>query len=82
VSNQWALRPNNMFNLDSAIIEWRRKIISAGIKSPDLLDELESHLREDVGAANARRCNGGAGVSRGRPARGRRRNLNREFAKF
>ena len=37
-----------MFNLDLAIAEWRRKMISAGIKSRDVLDELESHLREDV----------------------------------
>jgi len=37
-----------MFNLDSAIFEWRRKMISAGIRSADVLDELEGHLREDI----------------------------------
>jgi hypothetical protein len=36
-----------MFNLDQAITEWRRQM-SAGIKSPAVLDELESHLREDM----------------------------------
>ena len=37
-----------MFNLDQAIMEWRRQMLGAGIKAPALLDELESHLREDV----------------------------------
>lgn len=37
-----------MFNLDNAITEWRRRMVMAGIKSPTLLDELESHLRDDV----------------------------------
>jgi len=37
-----------MFNLDQAIIEWRRQMIAGGIKEPSVLDELESHLREDV----------------------------------
>jgi hypothetical protein len=37
-----------MFNLDQAIIEWRQKIIATGLNTPAVLDELESHLREDV----------------------------------
>jgi len=37
-----------MFNLDEAIAEWRRQMLAAGIKTPTPLDELESHLREDV----------------------------------
>src|SRR5438045_7910206 len=37
-----------MFNLDHAIAEWRRQMSSGGIKSRHVLDELESHLREDV----------------------------------
>jgi hypothetical protein len=37
-----------MFNLDQAIAEWRRQMNSAGLKSREILDELESHLREDV----------------------------------
>jgi hypothetical protein len=36
-----------MFNLDQAIAEWRRQMLSAGIKTPVPLDELESHLREE-----------------------------------
>lgn len=37
-----------MFNLDQAIIEWRRQMIAGGIKTPVPLDELESHLREEI----------------------------------
>ena len=37
-----------MFNLDHAIAEWRRQMIAGGIRSPEILDELESHLREDI----------------------------------
>src|SRR4051812_39162702 len=37
-----------MFNLEPSIAEWRRQMAAAGIKSPTVLDELESHLREDV----------------------------------
>jgi hypothetical protein len=37
-----------MFNLDQAIAEWRRQMLAAGIKTPVPLDELESHLREDI----------------------------------
>jgi len=37
-----------MFNLDQAITEWRRRMIAGGIKAESILDELESHLREDV----------------------------------
>lgn len=37
-----------MFDLDQAIAEWRRQMLAAGIKSPVPLEELESHLREDV----------------------------------
>jgi len=37
-----------MFNLDQAIAEWRRQMSADGMKAPALLDELESHVREDV----------------------------------
>jgi hypothetical protein len=38
-----------MFNLETAIIEWRRQMLAAGIKSSAQLTELESHLREEIG---------------------------------
>jgi hypothetical protein len=37
-----------MFDLDHAILEWRRQLARGGINSPDVLDELESHLRDDL----------------------------------
>jgi len=37
-----------MFNLDQSIAEWRQQMIVGGIRSPRVLDELESHLRDDA----------------------------------
>lgn len=35
-----------MFDLDQAIADWRRQMAHQGITDPDVLDELESHLRD------------------------------------
>ena len=37
-----------MFNLESSISAWRNQMLAAGIQSPVPLDELESHLRDDI----------------------------------
>jgi hypothetical protein len=37
-----------MFNLEQSIVEWRRQMLAAGIKTPVPLEELEIHLREDI----------------------------------
>jgi len=37
-----------MLNLNEAIADWRRQMAAGGITSPNVLDELESHLRADV----------------------------------
>ena len=37
-----------MFNLDESILEWRRQMLDVGLKNPNALDELESHLREEA----------------------------------
>jgi hypothetical protein len=37
-----------MFNLEQSIAEWRRQMLAAGIKNINVVEELESHLREDV----------------------------------
>src|SRR5437899_1789321 len=37
-----------MFNLEQAIAEWRQQMVAAGITTPESLDELESHLREEI----------------------------------
>ena len=38
-----------MFDLEQAIAEWRRQMLAAGIKRPVPLEELEIHLREEIG---------------------------------
>ena len=38
-----------MFDLDTAIAEWRRQMRAGGVTSVEALDELEGHLRDDVG---------------------------------
>ena len=37
-----------MFNLEQSIAEWRRQMLTAGIKTPVPLEELEIHLREEI----------------------------------
>jgi hypothetical protein len=39
-----------MFSLEQSIAEWRRQMLAAGIQSPVPLEELESHLREEIEA--------------------------------
>src|SRR5687768_4463268 len=39
---------NEVFDLQQAIAEWRRQLGRGGINSADVLDELESHLRDDL----------------------------------
>jgi hypothetical protein len=36
-----------MFNLEQSISEWRQQMQSAGVNNREIVDELESHLRED-----------------------------------
>lgn len=37
-----------MFDPEEAIRNWRRQMTGQGIRNADLLNELESHLRDDV----------------------------------
>ena len=37
-----------MFDLEQSMAEWRKQMLVAGIKSPEPLEELENHLREDI----------------------------------
>ena len=37
-----------MFKLEQAISDWRRQMLAAGIKAPVPLEELESHLRDEI----------------------------------
>ena len=37
-----------MFDLERAIADWRQQMLSAGVKTPVPLEELESHLRDEI----------------------------------
>jgi hypothetical protein len=37
-----------MFNLEKEIADWRSHMVQAGIGRPEVLDELESHLRSEI----------------------------------
>lgn len=37
-----------MFDVEKAISEWRQRMIAAGVKTERILNELETHLREDL----------------------------------
>ena len=37
-----------MVNLEQAISIWRQQMLAAGIKTPAPLEELESHLRDEI----------------------------------
>jgi len=71
-----------MRDLNAQIAEWRSQMAAGGLKSPAVLDELESHLREDVerrvqSGANVAQAFGTAVGQLGRPA-----NLREEFSKI
>ena len=38
-----------MFDLQQSLTDWRRRMLAAGIKTPASLEELESHLHEEIG---------------------------------
>src|SRR4026208_1775548 len=71
-----------MFNLEQSISEWRGQMLSAGVNNPDIVDELESHLREDW----ARRVQGGESdeqaFERAVQGIGQASSLKHEFAKL
>ena len=37
-----------MFDLEQSIADWRQQMLAAGIRTPVPLEELESHLREEI----------------------------------
>jgi hypothetical protein len=39
-----------MFDLNEAIRQWRQRMSAGGLQTPAVLDELESHLRDDLEA--------------------------------
>ena len=37
-----------MFNLEQAISDWKRQMLACGFNSAEVLQELESHLRDHI----------------------------------
>jgi hypothetical protein len=37
-----------MFDLEKSIADWRKQLLTAGLKTPALVEELESHLRNEI----------------------------------
>jgi len=46
-----------MFDIEKAIFEWRGEMAARGVNAPEILDELESHLRDEI----ASRISSGSG---------------------
>jgi hypothetical protein len=70
-----------MFNLEEAITDWRQQMLAAGIKTPVPLEELESHLREEIGQQTAAGLDEQAAFNLAVRQTGRAEVLKTEFAK-
>jgi hypothetical protein len=71
-----------MFDLDKAIAEWRRRMALGGLGTPEYLDELESHLRDDVEAGGRAGLSAQQSFEAAVERMGRVRALKNEFAKL
>jgi hypothetical protein len=70
-----------MSDLNDPIARWKAAVAAKGACSPDELDELESHLREDVAAGVAAGLSGEEALSRALSRLGDTDKIGREFAK-
>src|SRR5262245_8529843 len=75
-------KDDTMFNLEKAIEEWRRRVSAGGIKSGEVLDELESHLRDDIEQRTRQGLSVQAAFEAAVDALGQTASLEREFAKL
>jgi len=70
-----------MFDPEQAIAEWRRQLLAAGVKDGKVLDELESHLREELERQRQSSQSGEQAFALAVRCIGRPVALEREFAK-
>lgn len=70
-----------MFNLETAIAKWRQQMRAAGIKTPVPLEELESHLREDIERQMSIGINAGTAFKTAAQRMGQSDLLKAEFSK-
>jgi hypothetical protein len=71
-----------MFDLETAIIQWRKQMRAAGIESPAPLEELESHLREEFARQTKLNSDDQEAFDFAVQKIGRARALKREFKKI
>jgi hypothetical protein len=45
-----------MFDIEKAILEWRQGMAARGINAPEILDELENHLRDEIASRTSSGC--------------------------
>jgi len=48
LAEQLPNRKNDMFDLEKAIGNWRQQLAAGGVKNGEILNELESHLRDEI----------------------------------
>jgi len=70
-----------MFDLETSIAGWRQQMLAAGIQTPVPLEELESHLREDIGQQTAAGLDEQSAFNLAVRQTGRAEVLKTEFAK-
>jgi hypothetical protein len=70
-----------MFNLEQSIADWRRRMLGVGIKTPAPLEELESHLREEIERLRELGIDEGRAFGKAVQQIGRPNALKREFQK-
>src|SRR5438046_458845 len=72
---------NDEFNLEEAIAVWRKRMAAQAVKSREILEELESHLRDDVEAQMKSGMSAQEGFEAAVERIGQPRALQREFIK-
>ena len=68
-----------MFDLDAELQNWRQGMAAAGLENPDLIRELEEHLREDIEQQVRSGSNESEAFTRAVERLGRPNSLRREF---
>jgi cation transport ATPase len=71
-----------MFHLEHEIADWRQQMLAAGIQTPVPLEELESHLREDIERQMKSGINAQQAFENAIQQIGKAKMLKNEFEKF
>ena len=70
-----------MFDLETAIKNWRAELQRQKVGGPEILDELESHLREEIIAQRKSSCSESDAFAKAVVSIGQAQILRREFGK-